>query len=203
MQKCTHHCERFGKDVCRQILKTRLISSWTSWIWDQYLPKNMEWTCGTFSWRHFKNESFWFPIMRNLSIWEVIFNQGTPLTPHLAMRFIWKRSYYILLIILTGAGRISISLVNFVGNLICCESRLLHFGLLHLFFRPNTYPQQKHKNKKRFGYLRHPNLFGLKSPPNYAATYIWFRASGPKPRPPMVWSQISGVWRRLLPWRFS
>ena len=35
--------EHFGNDACRQILDIRLIRSWTSWIWDQYLSKNMKW----------------------------------------------------------------------------------------------------------------------------------------------------------------
>ena len=36
--------EKFRKDGRRQIPTILLNRSWSSWIWDQYLPENMEWT---------------------------------------------------------------------------------------------------------------------------------------------------------------
>ena len=30
----------------REIMKSRLQVVWNSWIWDQYLPENMQWKCG-------------------------------------------------------------------------------------------------------------------------------------------------------------
>ena len=38
----------FRKDGHRQILESRLRNSWTSWIWDQYLPESMKWKIGKF-----------------------------------------------------------------------------------------------------------------------------------------------------------
>ena len=40
--------DNFQKDGHRTIMKTRLIKSRKSWIWDQYLPENMRWTFGNF-----------------------------------------------------------------------------------------------------------------------------------------------------------
>ena len=33
------HFEHVGEDGWRKIMKIRLISSWISWIWDQYPPE--------------------------------------------------------------------------------------------------------------------------------------------------------------------
>ena len=44
----SHNCGspkfwNFEKDRCRKIPTIRLIYYWKSWIWDQYLPENMDW----------------------------------------------------------------------------------------------------------------------------------------------------------------
>ena len=38
--------DNVGKDGHRQIPTIRPIFFWKSWIWDQYLAKNMKWKCG-------------------------------------------------------------------------------------------------------------------------------------------------------------
>ena len=35
-----------GKDARRKMMKSRVIKSRTSWIWDQYLSENMTWQFG-------------------------------------------------------------------------------------------------------------------------------------------------------------
>ena len=44
-----HVFDIFREDGHREILPIRLIKSWKSWIWDQYLPENMEWQFGKIS----------------------------------------------------------------------------------------------------------------------------------------------------------
>ena len=36
----------FGKDGRQTMVKIRLINSWKSWLWDQYLSKDMKWKFG-------------------------------------------------------------------------------------------------------------------------------------------------------------
>ena len=49
----------------RTILKIRLINSWKSWIWEQYLATNMKWICESLKlwkrWKliHFSNFEVW------------------------------------------------------------------------------------------------------------------------------------------------
>ena len=50
-----HIALQLWKDGRRQISKIRLIKSWKSWIWDQYLPRNMKWTFGNMVPISFKN----------------------------------------------------------------------------------------------------------------------------------------------------
>ena len=42
----SYNFQSCGQDGRRQIPTTRLINSWKSWIWDQYLPENMKWKFG-------------------------------------------------------------------------------------------------------------------------------------------------------------
>ena len=43
----TQQIDDFGKDGHRKMMKIRLTNSWKSWIWEQYLSKNVKFECGT------------------------------------------------------------------------------------------------------------------------------------------------------------
>ena len=40
----------FGRDGRRELSTIRLINSWRSWIWEQYLPEDMKWKIGDLGW---------------------------------------------------------------------------------------------------------------------------------------------------------
>ena len=63
--------EIVGKAGTEKKPTIRLINSWKSWIWDQFLPENMKWKCGNTGRIYFQeHEMDYFWNFETLKLWK-------------------------------------------------------------------------------------------------------------------------------------